>query len=61
MKFFDVGTPANDIDVQEARLADKFLCLASPIISDKRAKAALEAVNSLETAANIEPLMVLVE
>ncbi len=61
MKFFDVGTPANDIDAQEARLADKFLCLASPIISDKRAKAALEAVNSLETAANIEPLMILVE
>ena len=61
MKFFDVGAPAHDIDVQETRLTDKFLRLASPIIGDKKAKKTLEKVKTLDTATNIEPLMVLVE
>ena len=61
MKFFDVGAPAHDIDVQETRLTDKFLRLACPVIGDKRAKDTLEEIKALDTAANIEPLMVLVE
>lgn len=61
VQFFDAGAPADDVDAQEARLIGKFNRLAEPVIGAARTAETVRAVQDLDTAERIEPLMILVD
>ena len=61
VQFFDVGSPADDTDAQEARLTTKFLRLAQPVIGDERAAQTVELVGTLDTADTVDALMTAVD
>ncbi|MBG05047.1 MAG: MmgE/PrpD family protein [Rhodospirillaceae bacterium] len=48
---FDVAVPESDLTVQEAKLTEKFLSLAEPVIGDHHAQEVLGIVLNLETLA----------
>jgi len=61
VQFFDVGAPADDVDAQEARLTDKFLRLAEPVIGAERAAETIALVQGLDQADDIKALMTAVD
>jgi 2-methylcitrate dehydratase PrpD len=52
----DTGVPLQDLAIQGARLGDKFVGLASPVIGEQAAHQLLDAVNSLAPAETISKL-----
>lgn len=61
VQFFDVGSPADDVDAQESRLITKFNRLASPVTGETGAEQIVELVLGLNDAESIEPLMAAVD
>lgn len=56
-KWMDVGIAAEDTDTQWARLTDKFLRLAEPVVGITRARQAIALVANLDQADNLHPLL----
>ncbi|MEK9672717.1 MAG: MmgE/PrpD family protein [Rhodospirillaceae bacterium] len=57
VEFFDVGAPADDVDLQEQRLAAKFTRLAEPTIGAGKTKTAADQVMKLDDAEDVNELL----
>jgi 2-methylcitrate dehydratase PrpD len=55
----DVGTPATDLGAQRARLSEKFLTLAEPVLGSERAAALLAALDDVASTPSARELMAL--
>ncbi len=53
---FDVAVPESDLDVQEAKLVEKFRLLATPVIGETAAETALDKTLDLENVSNVSAL-----
>lgn len=53
----DLTIPADDLDLQWARLAAKFRSLAAPVVGTGRAEAIIDGVQRMETLGSISPLV----
>ncbi|HEY1932575.1 MAG TPA: MmgE/PrpD family protein [Acetobacteraceae bacterium] len=55
----DSGIPADDVDAQGARLAEKFVALAEPVIGAARTRELIGQVARLDTLADLRGLMMM--